>query len=342
MQPSPRSYPSMRRLPVLILALLLAFPAAAAAQNKQAGKAKRAFTVDRVVAVVNDAVLLSSELDVRLLPLLEDVEKIDDPSERRRRLDKLRSQMLEDMINEELIVQAAVEARIEVPAADVNSALDEIKKQNKLDDAEFAEALAAQGYTLAAYKNDMRRQLTRLSAVNQIVRSRVSVSDDDVRARYDALVRRSESVNAVRLSHIRIDVPEKATDAVLAAAKERAAEAVTRVRAGEDFAAVALEMSDDDATKTGGGELGWFERGALSPEWEAVVFSMDKGEVRGPISGPQGLEVFYVSEVKRTEIKKFEDLKEQIKGELTRREMDKQTQLWIDELRKKAYIDNKL
>lgn len=334
----------MRRLPVLILALLLTLGAVASAQNKKkaAGKAKRAFTVDRVVAVVNDAVLLSSELDVRLLPLLEDVEQIDDLSERRRRLDKLRSQMLEDMINEELIVQTSVEARIEVPAADVNSALEEIKKQNKLDDKQFAEALAAQGYTLAAYKNDMRRQLTRLSAVNQIVRSRVSVSDDDVRARYDALVRRSESVNAVRLSHIRIDVAEKATDAVLAAAKERAAGAVTRVRAGEDFAAVAMEMSDDDATKAAGGELGWFERGALSAEWEAVVFSMEQGEVRGPISGPQGLEVFFVSEVKRTEIKTFEELKEQIKGELTRRELEKQTQLWIDELRKKAYIDNKL
>ncbi len=69
---------------------------------------------------------------------------------------------------------------------------------------------------------------------------------------------------------------------------------------------------------------------------------MDKGEVRGPISGPKGLHVFYVSDVKRTDIKSFDQLKDQIRGELTRRAMDKQTQQWIDELRKKAYIDNKL
>jgi parvulin-like peptidyl-prolyl isomerase len=332
---------------LLTLAVLLS-TSVAAAQQPAKGKAKAAkrdrkvYVVDRVVAVVNDAVILASELDVRLLPLLGDVEGIDDPEERRRRLDKLRSQMLDDMIDEELIVQASVEARIEVEAADVNSALEEIKKQNKLDDKQFAEALAAQGYTLASYKNDLRRQLTRLKAVNQLVRSRVNVTDEDVRARYDALVRRSESVNAVRLSHILVEVPEKATDAQVAAAKERAAAAMTRVRNGEDFAAVAAETSDEAATKGSGGELGWFERGTLSPEWEAVVFAMEKGEVRGPISGPTGLHVFYVSEVKRTEIKSFDDLKEQIRAELTRREMDKQTGLWIDELRKKAYIDNKL
>ncbi len=295
-----------------------------------------------MIAIVNEAVLMASELDVRLLPMLGDVEGIPDADERRRRLDKLRSQLLEDMINEELIVQAADEARIELEANDVDAALDEIKKQNKLDDKQFAAALAAQGYTLSAYKNDIRRQLVRLKAVNQLVRAKVKISDEDVRAKYDAMVRRSESVSAVQLSHILFEVPTKGTDAQLAAAKEKAAAALLRVQNGEDFAAVAMELSEDAATKASGGALGWIERGTARPEWEAVVFSMDKGEVRGPISGPTGLHVFYVSEVKRTEIKSFDDLKEQIRGELTRREMEKQTALWIEELRKNAYIDNKL
>jgi parvulin-like peptidyl-prolyl isomerase len=336
----------MRTALAVLLSLLVTVGSASAQKGKgtakKAGKDHKTFVVDRVVAVVNDSVILSTELDMRLLPMLQDVLGIDDEAERQRRVEKLRAQALDDMIDEELIVQAASEAKIDVEPADVDSALQEIKQQNKLSDKEFAEALAAQGYTISAYKADLRRQLTRLKAVNQLVRSRVTVTDEDVRARYDAMVRRSESVSAVRLSHIRIDVPPKASDAVLAAAKERAAAAIQRVRGGEDFAAVAADVSDDEATKAGGGELGWFERGSLSPEWEAVVFSMEKGEVRGPISGPKGLHVFYVADVKRTEIKSFEDLKETIRQELTRREMDKQTQLWIEELRKKAYIDNKL
>lgn len=344
--PPRRSNGLMKPVLVTLAALvLLALAGPAAAQRGDAprpARAGQAFVVDRVVAVVNDQIILASELDTRLLPLLGDLEGIRDPAEQRRRLDKLRAQMLEDMINEELIVQAAQEARIDVETADINAAIEDIKKQNNLDDRALAEALAAQGYTMSQYRQDLRRQLIRFKAMNQLVRARVNVTDEDVRARYDAMVRRSESVSAVRLAHILIAVPDKATDAQLAAAKERAAAVVQRVRRGEDFTAVAAETSDDQATRAGGGELGWFERGALAPEWEAIVFSMDKGEVRGPISGPTGLHVFYVHEVKRTEIKPFDQLKEQIRGELMRREMDKQTALWIEDLRRKAYIDNKL
>jgi parvulin-like peptidyl-prolyl isomerase len=71
------------------------------------------------------------------------------------------------------------------------------------------------------------------------------------------------------------------------------------------------------------------------------VFSMDKGEVRGPVSGPTGLHVFFLAELKNTEVKSFDELKEQIKGELRRRDMEKETARWLADLRKKAYLDIK-
>ena len=79
-----------------------------------------------------------------------------------------------------------------------------------------------------------------------------------------------------------------------------------------------------------------------SPEWEPIVFAMDKGDVRGPIAGPQGFHVLQVTEIKRSDLKPFAEMKEQLSRELRRREMDKQTQTWVEELRKKAYIDIKL
>ena len=302
---------------------------------------RKTYVVDRVVAVVNDAIILDSELRVRLVPYQEDVVGITDPKERARRLDKLRTQVLDDMINEELIVQAADEARIDVESKEVDDALREVKNQNKLDDAAFQQALAAQGYTLAAYRADIRRQLTRYKAMNQIVAPKVSVTDDEVRARYDQMQRRSEAVSAVRLSHIMFALPERPSEAEVTAAKDRAAAAIARVKAGEEFAKVATEVTDDTGTRPGGGELGWIERGSLDPQWEQTVFSMEQGEVRGPVSGPTGLHVFYVSEVKKTESKSFDELKEQIKGELRRREMERETTQWLAELRKKAYLDIK-
>jgi parvulin-like peptidyl-prolyl isomerase len=341
---------SMPRLLALALVFTSAVAAAQPAGPKPqtapvaggAAKDTRTFVVDRVIAIVNDTIILESELRARLAAMTPDLQGIQDPKERARRLDKLKTQMLDEMVNEELIVQAAAEARIEVDASEVTAAMDEIKKQNKLDDAGLAAALSEQGYTIAAYREDLRRQLLRLRAVNQLVRPKVNITDEDVRAKYDEMSRRSNAVSAVQLAHILIKVPEKASEQELAAAKDKAATAIQRIKAGEDIATVAAQMSDDDATKNTGGQLGWFERGSMAPEWEVVVFSMSKGEVRGPVSGPQGLEVFYVTDLKQNNLQPFNDLKEKIRADLQRREMDKQTQTWVDELKKKAYIDIKM
>jgi parvulin-like peptidyl-prolyl isomerase len=138
-------------------------------------------------------------------------------------------------------------------------------------------------------------------------------------------------------------LPEHPTEQQIAEAKEKAAKAIARVRGGEDFAKVAQAESDDDTTKTTGGELGWFQRGSMAnPEWEPIVFAMEKGDVRGPVTGPQGFHVFQVTEVKRSDLKPFNEMKEQLSRELRRREQDKLIQNWRDDLRKKAYIDIKL
>jgi parvulin-like peptidyl-prolyl isomerase len=330
----------------LACAAVLASPRAVrpAAADGEAGKPAidHTYVVDRVVAIVNDTVILESELRARLAALLPDLQNISDPKERARRLDKLKTQMLDEMVNEELIVQAANEAKINVESAEVQAAMDEIKKQNKLDDAGLAAALSEQGYTMPAYREDLRRQLLRLRAINQLVRPKVNITDEDVKAKYDEMARRSNAVSSVQLAHILIKVPDRATEQQLAAAKDRASQAVQRVRAGEDFAKVAADMSDDDATKGTGGQLGWFERGSVSPDWEAVIFSMGKGEVRGPVAGPQGLEVFFALDLKQNAIQSFDELKEKIRADLQRREMDKQTKNWVDELKKKAYIDIKM
>ncbi len=309
------------------------------AEKKSGGKK---MIVERVVAVVNNAIILDSELHARMIPMMAEAEEIADLKERERRLAKIQSQALDDMVNEELIVQAAEAAKIDIDATEVQAALDEIKSQNKLDDAGLAKVLAAQGFTMANYRSDLRRQLLRLRAVNQLVAPKVTITDEDIRARYDQMQRRSDSVASVKLSHILVKLPTNPTEQQVSQAKDRAAQAIARVKAGEDFAKVADDMSDDTGTKATGGELGWFQRGSLNAEWEPVVFSMDKGDVRGPVTGPQGLEVFQVTEVKKSEIKAYAEMKEQLQRELKRRELDKQTQTWLEDLRKKAYIDIKL
>ena len=330
----------------ILFVLMLAATAAYAGDTKKDATSSRnsgqKVSLERVIAIVNDSIILQSELDARLTPVRAEAEQIQDPGERKRRLAKLSSQVLDEMVNEELIVQAAESAKIDVESSEVQAALDEIKQQNNLDDAGLAQALGAQGYTLQNYRADLRRQLMRLRAVNTIVQPKIQITEEDVRARYDQMQRRSEAVSAVRLSDILIKLPEHATEQQINDAKDKAGKAVERVKAGEDFAAVAKDMSDDDSTKSTGGELGWFERGSINPDWEQIVFSMEKGDVRGPVTGPQGLYVFLVTDIKKSELKSYAEMKDQLTKELRRRELDKQTATWVEELRKKAYIDIKL
>ncbi len=117
-----------------------------------------------------------------------------------------------------------------------------------------------------------------------------------------------------------------------------AAEVIRRSKTGEKFSDLAKELSDDGRTKNDGGELGLIERGTIANEWEKIVFSMDKNDVRGPVRGPQGLHIFYVSQVVHAGQEKFEDVKNKIRNQLYQAEMAKQTGLWLDELRKKAHV----
>ena len=317
-------------------------PAAKPAAPKKAAKPGKRLVVDRVVAVVNDSVIMHSELMRRVAPLSAELDQVSDPKERVRRQTKMKAQILEEMVNEELIVQAADESKIDVNAKEVQSALEEIKKQNNLDDNQLAEALRLQGYTTASYRQDVRRQILRMRATNMLVRPRVTVTDDDVRARYDATSRRSAGVKRVKLRHILIPLGEKPSEAQVAEAKRIAGEVIEKARAGTDFARLAAEVSADEQTKYNGGELGWIERGSIDTEWEVIVFAMNKGEVRGPITGPSGLHVFQVTEVERNQQKPFAQMKEQLRNEIFRKEMERQTGLWLDELREKAHIQLKL
>jgi peptidyl-prolyl cis-trans isomerase SurA len=113
--------------------------------------------LDRVVAIVDDAVILQSELDARAGHAAPAVSI---------------ERTLAAMIDEELIVQAAQRARIEVADAEVSAAIDAVMRENALDDAGLRRELAAQGFTMASYRAIVRRQLLRLRAINQLAPDR--------------------------------------------------------------------------------------------------------------------------------------------------------------------------
>ncbi len=142
--------------------------------------------VDRIVAVVNQDVILASEVARRVGGLAPAPGKPPPAGAER--------QMMEQMIDEILLSQEAARARITVSDQDVDGAILEIKKQNNLDDAGLAKALAAQGYTMELYREDLRQQILRLRVINLIIRPRVIVTDDELKAAYNEAKKKATTV----------------------------------------------------------------------------------------------------------------------------------------------------
>jgi peptidyl-prolyl cis-trans isomerase SurA len=319
--------------------IALGLPLSAAAQDT--GSPGAPVVVDRVSAVVNEAIILESEVVQRAAPLLAEITSFD-AQERAREWRQIQRKVVDQMVDEELIIEAADEAKLEVTDDEVQKAIDEIKRQNRLTDKQLEAALAQQGTSLRSYRKDVKRQILRLRAVSTLVRPRVQVSDDQVRSRYEKISGQSSVVTEVHLRHILLALPERPNQAQVDAARRRAGELVDRARGGEDFATLARETSQDQATRAEGGDLGWYKRGELPTDWEEIVFAMDTGETRGPVQGPRGLHVFQLVDNKKDTVRPFDEVKETLREQLFQEDMEKQTKVWLQELRKKAHVEVKL
>ncbi|HKE16054.1 MAG TPA: SurA N-terminal domain-containing protein [Kofleriaceae bacterium] len=178
----------MNRVPLLLasttaLAVLAAAPAAAPAQGGWT-------PVDSVIAVVNQEVVLKSDLDRRLAAYKASLDAVKDPGERAKKRIELRKQMIAGLIDEHLLNQEAMRMGLGASDAEVDRAIADIKAKNKLDDAGLNKALAEQGLTLVIYREELRSQIMQAKVTNVVLRPRVQITDDELHAAYDEAKKR--------------------------------------------------------------------------------------------------------------------------------------------------------
>jgi peptidyl-prolyl cis-trans isomerase SurA len=293
----------------------------------------RAEVIERVVAVVDDNAILLSELRRRAAPFLQQaLAGASGETERRARTKDLYKQLLSQLVDEELVEQAAKKASITVTSLEIDQAIDNVRKQNNLEPAQFWEAVKNQGFTEAQYRQDVRKQLLRLKVINQKVRSRVSVTDNNVREEYDDRVRQGRRSQRFRAAHVFLALPAtpSATEVAQAMKEARA------VRASLD-----AKSFDAAMAKHGGGELGWLDQGDLPAPLEDVLLGLGPGDVSAPVRGPSGVHVFLLRERQQggTALASFEDARAEIQRELVDRAMRRQEHMFIKSLRSSAVLD---
>src|SRR5581483_12010377 len=188
---------------------------------------------------------------------------------------------------------------------------------------QLREALRAQGMTMAAYRSDLKKQLLRFRVLNIAVGSRVNISDEEVKAYYDRHLKDGTNVQ-VRASHIFIAIPDGADAAAVREKEAQARKILERARSGEDFAKLARELSDDPATRSEGGDLGYFGKDMLPKPIEEMVFAMKPGEIRGPVRADRGFHVIKLVDRKVKDAKPLAEVQDDVRMQLRQKEMERQ------------------
>jgi parvulin-like peptidyl-prolyl isomerase len=286
--------------------------------------------IERVVVKVNGDIVTLSDFESRQLAAIQQARIAPDQVEEYLRRNN--AKILQDAEDELLLVQKAAELEIKVRPEYLKEVLDGIKKENHLDSDQALDAqLQKEGLTLADLKRNISHQILRRQVVSREVESKITVSEADARADYDAHIDTYRKKATIKLEEI---VLKKKDDAL-------AQELVEKARGGADFEGLAKAHSTAK-TKDSGGLLGTVSRGELNPELEKVAFALPPGGVSDPVATGDTVRILKVVETTPEKITPFESVREEITRRLTDEKMGAEYTAFIEKLRKGAMMEVKV
>jgi peptidyl-prolyl cis-trans isomerase C len=184
--------------------------------------------------------------------------------------------VVEGMIAEKLVTRES--SKIEVTDADVTAELDRFKKQFP-DEKTFNEQLASQGQNAEGVKKDIFRFIQQNRWMEEQVKGKTAVTDEEAQTFYKENPEQFQQPEQVRASHILVKVDKDAKDDVVKTKRDAASKILDRVKKGEDFDKLASELSEDPSAKQNKGDLDFFGREQMVPEFSTAAFKMKKGDV---------------------------------------------------------------
>ncbi|HTY94893.1 MAG TPA: peptidylprolyl isomerase [Steroidobacteraceae bacterium] len=287
----------------LLLVSATAFALQASAQTRELQS--RGQLLDRVAAVVNDGVVLESEVDEQLSAVKE---RLRSQGQQMPPDSVLRQQITDRLVVQEVEIQHADHAGLKISDETLNNAITEVAQRNGISLQQLPQALAAQGIDYASYRESLRRELTLRLLQQRDVVGRISVTPREIDLYLDRQAHHPSANAEYNVSHILIAVPQEATTAQLEAAQKKADDIYERAKKGEDFAKLAIANSNSQ-TALDGGALGWRKGTELPTVLADTVLALKPGEVSAPIRAPTGFHIVRVNEVRNLEKK---DVVEQI------------------------------
>ena len=250
--------------------------------------------MDRIVAIVNDDVVLQSELQDETAAIrskLEQAGATDIPE------DELQKRALDRLILYKLQIEEAKKLGISIDDETLLSAMNNIAAQNGLTMDELAEALEKEGMSVDKYREQLREEITLQRLRNREVISRIQVTKAEVDNYLAHAEQNPGGREAYHIRHILIATPDGASSEEIAKARKQAVDILQRLKKGENFAALASRYSAGRQALNGG-DLGWLEAGQVPSLFLSELAEMERGDVRGPFHAASGFHIIKLEDYK--------------------------------------------
>jgi peptidyl-prolyl cis-trans isomerase SurA len=253
----------------------------------------QARVLDRIVAVVEDDVILDRELDTEVAAITVKLKSNNVPIPPEY---VVRKQVLERMVVDKLQRQLATRSGVQVSDEMLRNSVSEIATRNGLTVEQFRAELTRQGMDYKSFEDNLRNEI----GINQLrgreIGSRVKVTDAEVAHYMETQSKAGQNNSQYRLGHILIAVSEAASSTAIQKAKEKADQVVNDLRNGKDFKEMAVSVSNDDNALKGG-DLGWRNIGQIPTLFVETVAGMGKGDVSDPIRSPSGFHIIKILDI---------------------------------------------
>lgn len=269
---------------LLLLASAFVLPPLAHAQLLPQTAGSQTNSLDRIVAVVEDEVILQSELDNAVHAIQQQYAA---HPEQLPPLDVLQRQVLDRLILMKLQLQRADDQGIRVSDQEVDQAVAAVAQQNKMSPDQLRAAVVQSGQSFDDFRQQLHDQLVVQKLHQNVVRDSVTVTDSEIN---NLLNSPNYKAGEVHLAHIQISIPGGASAADIQAAEAKAKQAEDAIKGGMDFNAAAIRYSDaPDALD--GGDLGWRRMDEVPPAFADTISNMKPGDVSPALRGPTGFHI---------------------------------------------------
>ena len=295
-------------------------------------------TVERVVAKVNGQIITLSQLEQEIRTTLERLGPAPTPEEEQTRLEQIRPETLDRMIDNLLVLQIAEERGLKVPARFFEEWKKNVMEQMKLtSEEEFVRQVELQGTSVESIRKNFEESLLLQEVRRMEVDSKVSVSEPEIGERYRQHIAEYTEPAKIRLREIVVKF-DAATEVDQG---QKARRLLQELKQGADFAEVA-RMHSESTSREAGGDLGFFEKGDLTDALANAAFALSPGDVSDVIRMPSAFYILRVEEKTDEKVKTLEEVRSEVADAIFQEKMNAQLAKYIQTLRERAIVEVKL